>query len=161
MAHPYLLQPPPKTTGRELFGAQYGAAVWERGVSLRPHPEDILATVTTFTALSIRDAYRRFLPAWPEQTIVSGGGAANRTLMTMLAEALAPSEIIHSEALGLPGSAKEAIAFAVLAHETWAGRPGNLPQATGAGHAVVLGNSTPGRQPRPQPEPGHDPRAES
>ena len=146
MAHPYLVQRPPKTTGRELFGAQYGAVVWERGVSLGLRPEDIVATVTALTARSIRDAYQRFLPVWPQQTIVSGGGAANPTLMAMLRDALAPSEIIRSEALGLPTDAKEAIAFAVLAYETWSGRPGNLPQATGASGAVVLGDITPGRR---------------
>ena len=81
---------------------------------------------------------------------MSGGGAANPTLMAMLQDALAPSEIVRSEALGLPTDAKEAIAFAVLAYETWAGRPGNLPEATGADRAVVLGDITPGRRPRAQ-----------
>ncbi|MGE5601936.1 MAG: anhydro-N-acetylmuramic acid kinase [Nitrososphaerales archaeon] len=145
LAHPYFAQPPPKTTGRELFGVQYGSKVWERGVALGLRPEDIVATVTALTANSIAGAYRRFLPAWPEQTIVSGGGAANPTLMWWLAEALAPSEIISSERRGLPADAKEATAFAVLAYETWAGRAGNLPAATGARGQVVLGNITPGR----------------
>ncbi len=145
LAHPYLVARPPKTTGRELFGAQYGAEVWERGIGLGLTSGDMVATLTAFTARSIRDAYERFLPVWPAQTIVSGGGADNPTLMAMLEVALAPSELVRSDALGLPAGAKEAIAFAVLAYETLADRPGNLPAATGATAAVVLGDITPGR----------------
>jgi N-acetylmuramic acid 6-phosphate etherase len=146
LAHPYLAQPPPKTTGRELFGAQYGAAIWERARELGVGPEDFVATVTALTARSIGDAYRRFLPAWPEQTIVSGGGAANPTLLAMLEQEVAPSRVLPAGEVGLPADAKEAIAFAVLAHETWNGRPGNLPAATGARAAVALGDITPGRR---------------
>ncbi len=143
LAHPYFRQAPPKTTGRELFGADRAAAVWaearQRGLSA----DDLLATVTALTARSIAAAYRAWLPRAPERVIVSGGGAHNPTLMGMLAAELAPAVVVTSEALGLPGDAKEAIAFALLAYETWHGRPGNVPSATGATRAEVLGSLTP------------------
>lgn len=145
MAEPYLKQPPPKTTGRELFGAQFGAGVWERGLSAGLAPCDIVATLTAFTARAIAQAYRDFLPRLPDEVIVSGGGARNPTLMARLRAELPAARVVTSDELGLPGDAKEAVAFAVLAYETWHGRPGNLPAATGAWRAVVLGSVTLGR----------------
>lgn len=144
LAEPYLHLPPPKTTGRELFGAQFGEKVWARGVAAGLAPADIVATLTAFTARSIARAYRDHLPRFPDEAIVSGGGARNPTLMAMLRERLAPARVLTSADLGLPVEAKEAVAFAVLAYETWHGRPGNLPAATGARRAVVLGQITPG-----------------
>lgn len=146
MAHPYLAQRPPKTTGREMFGAQFGAQVWARGMALGLSGEDIVATLTMFTAASIAQAHRAFLPRLPDEVIVSGGGARNATLMRFLAQVLTPARVRLSDELGMPAEAKEAIAFAVLAYETWHGRPGNLPAATGARHPVVLGDITPGRR---------------
>lgn len=148
MAHPYLAQRPPKTTGRETFGAQFGAQVWQRGAALGLSGEDLVATLTMFTAASIAQAHRAFLPHLPDEVIVSGGGARNATLMRFLAQALAPARVRTSDELGLPAEAKEAVAFAVLAYETWHGRPGNLPAATGARRPVVLGSITPGRPAR-------------
>lgn len=147
MAHPYLRQPPPRTTGREVFGAQFGAQAWARGAALGLSGEDIVATLTLFTAASIAQAHRAFLPRLPDEVIVSGGGARNRTLMRFLAQALSPARVLISDELGIPAEAKEAVAFAVLAYETWHSRPGNLPAATGARRSVVLGHITPG-QPR-------------
>ncbi len=147
MDEPYLRLPPPKTTGRELFGAQLGAQIWEQGKARSLSDADILATLTAYTARSIAQAYRDFLPAMPDEVIVSGGGALNPTLMGMLRVELAPAHVITSGDLGLPAEAKEAVAFAVLAYETWHGRPGNLPSATGARRAVVLGSITPGDRP--------------
>ncbi len=144
MAHPYLAQRPPKTTGREVFGAQFGAQVWARGRAFGLSGEDIVATLTLFTATSIAQAHRAFLPCLPDEVIVSGGGARNATLVRFLSQALAPARVRLSDELGMPAEAKEAVAFAVLAYETWHGRPGNLPAATGARHAVVLGHITPG-----------------
>ncbi|MBN1249211.1 MAG: anhydro-N-acetylmuramic acid kinase, partial [Anaerolineae bacterium] len=80
--------------------------------------------------------------------IVSGGGAKNRTLMRMLRDRLAGANVISSDALGLGVEAKEAVAFAVLAYETFHHRPSNLPAATGARHPVVLGAITPGKRRR-------------
>ncbi|OQA40054.1 MAG: Anhydro-N-acetylmuramic acid kinase [Chloroflexi bacterium ADurb.Bin325] len=152
LAHPYYLRPPPKTTGRELFGRQYGAEVWARARARGLSGEDSAATLTELTARSIAAAYRDFLPAWPDEVIVSGGGARNPVLMARLATALARAaaarpapRVMTSDELGLPVEAKEAVAFAVLAYETWHSRPGNLPAATGAQRPVILGSITPGR----------------
>ena len=142
MTEPFLAQKPPKTTGPELFGAQYGAPVWERAKSRGLRNEDIIATMTAFTAHSIARSYRDFLPTRPDEVIVSGGGALNPVLMQMLRDQLAPARVLTSDDFGLPTEAKEAIAFAVLAYETWYSRPGNVPAATGARHPVILGNIT-------------------
>jgi N-acetylmuramic acid 6-phosphate etherase len=147
MDEPYLKQAPPKTTGRELFGAQFGAPVWERAKSRGLSDHDIVATFTAFTARSIAHAYRDFLPTRVDEVIVSGGGALNRTLMQMLRDLLAPARVIAIDELGVASEAKEALAFAILAHETWFQRAGNVPAATGARHPVILGNITPGARP--------------
>ncbi|TLN23910.1 N-acetylmuramic acid 6-phosphate etherase, partial [bacterium] len=143
MATPYLRQPPPKTTGRELFGQPLAEIVAARAALLGLSPQDLLATVTAFTAESIARAYADFLPSAPDEVIVSGGGALNPTLLDMLAQRLAPARVLTSDEVGLQVEAKEAVAFAVLAYESWHNRPGNLPEATGARHAVILGNFTP------------------
>jgi anhydro-N-acetylmuramic acid kinase len=146
LAEPYLQRSPPKTTGRELFGAHYGEKVWLWSRAARLQDKDILATVTAFTAQSIAQAYWDHLPRFPDEVIVSGGGARNATLMAMLRARLPAAQVRTSDELGLPSAAKEAIAFAVLAYETWHGRPSNLAAATGARHPAVLGNITPGRR---------------
>ncbi len=143
-AEPFFHLPPPKTTGRELFGEHYGAALWDQAKQLHLSDADYVATVTAFTARTIAGAYRDFLPAMPEEVVVSGGGAYNRSLLKMLAAEVAPARVISIDELGMPPDAKEAVAFAVLAYETWHNRPGNLPAATGARRAVVLGDITPG-----------------
>lgn len=148
LQEPFLHARPPKTTGRELFGAQFGAAVWARAKARGARDYDIVATLTAFTAHSIAQAYRDFLPTRVDEVIVSGGGARNLTLMRMLRELLAPARVIPIDELGIASEAKEALAFAVLAYETFHQRPGNLPSATGARHPVVLGSSTPGAQQR-------------
>ena len=142
---PYLHQPPPKTTGRELFGVQFGAEVWARGVTLGLSVADITATVTAFTAESIALAYRLWLP-WPvAEVYIAGGGAFNPTLLAMLQARLPGVTLKRHDALGIPAEAKEAVLFALLAYETWHGRPGSLPAFTGAARPVVLGSVTPGR----------------
>ncbi len=106
---------------------------------------DVVATATALTARSIADAIQRFVlhsrrRAYHE-LIVSGGGAKNPTLMAMLRSELAPLgiELRFSDEFGIPTEAKEAVAFAVLAHETWHRRPSNVPSATGAKRAAILG----------------------
>ncbi len=143
LAHPYYAQRPPKTTGREEFGRQYGGEVWRRAQEAGLAAPDIVATVTALTAESIAHAYRAYLPVLPHQALVSGGGARNATLLRQLASLLPGTAILTTDDVGLPSSAKEAVAFAVLAYETWHQRPGNLPAATGARRRVVLGNITP------------------
>lgn len=144
LAHPYFRRPPPKSTGRELFGEVFFDSAWARARARGLEPADIVASLTALTARSIADAYRRFLPRPVEEVIVGGGGARNPALMRMLYQALAPARVMTHEDLGMDSDAKEAIAFAVLAYETWHGRPGNLPSVTGARRRVILGQITPG-----------------
>jgi N-acetylmuramic acid 6-phosphate etherase len=140
---PYLQQPPPKTTGRESFGRSKALAYLEEMAEFSD--PDRIATLTALTAHTIAQAYRQFLPQFPEEVIVSGGGSYNPTLMQYLQTVLQPAQVILSDCLGIPRQAKEALAFAILAYETWHHRPGNLPSATGATHPVILGQLTPAR----------------
>jgi anhydro-N-acetylmuramic acid kinase len=142
LADPYFAAPPPKSTGRERFGAQRGAEIAAEAAQRGLSSPDLLATLTAFTAESIARAYRSFLPVFPEEVILSGGGAFNPTLKNMLAERLFPARVLTSAEFGLPPDAKEALAFAILAYETWHQRPSNLPAATGAKRPVILGNIT-------------------
>ncbi len=139
----YLQQAPPKTTGRERYGVQVGGRIWVQARERGLVPEDVVATLTAFTAASIARAYCDFLPRFPDEVVVSGGGARNSTLMAMLRRRLAPAAVVPSDEIGIAVEAKEALAFAVLAYETWHRRPGNLPAATGARHPVILGAITP------------------
>ena len=146
MADPYVKQKPPKSTGRERFGQPFVAGLIATGIPL----EDLIATATEFTATSIT---RGIMDAtWDEgDVIASGGGVHNRWLMSRLAYYLKPSQLRTSADFGIDPDAKEAIAFAVLAFESAAGRAGNLPSATGARAAVVLGKSSPGASKRNKP----------
>jgi anhydro-N-acetylmuramic acid kinase len=144
---PFFRQKPPRTAGREEFGREYVGRFLQlcHGAS----KADVIATATALTARSIADAVQRFVvPRFglrrqptSRQMIVSGGGAKNSTLMAMLRDAMAPLAIsLHfSDEFGLPAEAKEAVAFALLAHETWHRRPSNVPSATGAKRAAILG----------------------
>lgn len=142
LAHPYFERQPPKSTGRELYDAAFFDDVWSKASNRNLSSEDIVATITALTAYSIAHASRQFLPAIPDEIIVSGGGANNPALMLMLRNAAAPATMLTADEIGVPGDAKEALAFAILAYETWHKRPGNLPSATGARKAVVLGQIT-------------------
>jgi len=115
---------------------------WRGESSITPESADIVRTATVFTALSIADAFRRFiLPrVKADELIVAGGGTRNPLMMAQLAAALPDIDIVSSDKFGVPAEAKEAFAFAVLAYETFHGRPNNLPSATGAKHSVVLGD---------------------
>lgn len=144
MAHPYFTLAVPKTTGREQFGEQFGAQIWRRAKERGLAAEDVVATVTAFTATSIAQAYRRFLPQMPDEIIVGGGGAHNPTLLQMLSEQLAPAPVRTHQAVGMNDDAKEATAFAIIAYEAIHGRPGNLPTCTQASAPVVLGKIVPG-----------------
>ena len=142
MNEPFFQQRPPRSTGRELFGTQRAAEYWSHASQRGLSPSDIVATLTALTARSIEHAYRVFLPSLPDEVIVSGGGARNPTLMAMLADRLKPARLMTSGEYSLGIEAKEAVAFAVLAYETWHKRPGNVPAATGASRPVVLGSIT-------------------
>ncbi len=152
MRAPFFREKPPRTAGREEFGRAYAGRFLQlcRGAS-KP---DVVATATALTARAIADAVERFvLPRFASppvaarrnqpahQMIVSGGGAKNPTLMAMLRNeiALLGIELRFSDEFGLPAEAKEAVAFALLAHQTWHRRPSNVPPATGAKRAAILG----------------------
>ncbi|MEZ8222273.1 anhydro-N-acetylmuramic acid kinase [Candidatus Fervidibacteria bacterium JGI MDM2 JNZ-1-D12] len=145
MRHPFLRQPPPKSTGREMFGENFLQRILERSKRLGLAPHDVVATLTAFTASSVADAIERFvLPkvGSVDELIVSGGGANNPVLMAMLKERMPQISVHRSDEFGINADAKEAIAFAVLAHRTVMGLAGNLPSATGAKMPVILGSIT-------------------
>jgi anhydro-N-acetylmuramic acid kinase len=141
---------PPKTAGREDFGREFVAEFVR--MCGRSAKSDIVTTATALTARSIADALRRFVLAVQgsskilakghfQEMILSGGGAKNSMLVAMLTGELAALglRLRFSDEFGLPSAAKEAVAFAVLAHETWHNRTSNVPSATGANRPAVLG----------------------
>ena len=140
---PYLHEKPPKSTGRERFGHQLVAGLIATGISL----PDLIATATEFTAASIAHGLRLAADFSRTQVIASGGGVHNRWLMKRLAIHLDAMPLATSAEFGIDPDAKEAIAFAVLAFESAAGRPTNLPSATGARRSAILGKSSPGQPP--------------
>jgi anhydro-N-acetylmuramic acid kinase len=144
MRHPYLRRCPPKSTGRETFGRDFADGLYKRARRRGLEPADIVATATAWTADSIAHAYRRFLPHAPREVILSGGGARNPVLVHLLAEAVAPARVRLSDEFGISAEAKEAVAFAILAWAAVRGQAGNVPSATGAERAVVLGKIVPG-----------------
>ena len=140
----FVRKPPPKSTGRERYGANYCREVMRRGAELDLRPEDLVATLTALTAHTIA----RQVPAGCARLIASGGGVHNRALMAMLVSALAAKRtgiiVETSAAHGLDPDAKEAVAFALLAYETLAGRPNHVPACTGSRSRLVLGTIAPG-----------------
>lgn len=144
----FFRQKPPKSAGREQFGAHYAQDFLAACRKLSRRPDDAVATATALTAESILLATRTWvLPRTgkaPVEFIVSGGGTRNVMLMAMLRERLEPlgCAVTTSDAVGIPAEAKEAVAFALLAYQTWHRRPGNVPSATGAARPVILGQIT-------------------
>lgn len=134
----YYKQQPPKSAGREQYGKEFIEAMIATGET----PLNLLATATLLTASSIATAIQRYAGGPVDEVIVAGGGAHNPHLMSHLAALLPGTTVAPSSGYGVPVDAKEAIAFALLANETWARRPGNLPSATGASRPVILGNIT-------------------
>jgi anhydro-N-acetylmuramic acid kinase len=134
----FLAQPPPKSTGFEM----YGDALLEQLISRHGRADaDLLATVSEFTAQSLARALADHVTAdlQPGELVVAGGGACNPDLMRRIAAAIAPRVVTRSDALGVPPLAREAMAFAVLAYRTILGRPSTWPGLTGAARPVVLG----------------------
>jgi anhydro-N-acetylmuramic acid kinase len=148
LRHKFFQAQPPKTAGREEFGREFLLEFLRR--CGRARKQDVVATATALTARSIAAAIQRFVipTAKPShffrEMILSGGGARNATLVAMLAGQLAPfaMRLRLSDEFGLPSEAKEAVAFALLAHQTWRHRPSNLPSATGATRPAILGKIT-------------------
>ncbi|MCX7883649.1 MAG: anhydro-N-acetylmuramic acid kinase AnmK [Caloramator sp.] len=140
---PFITLPPPKTTGREEFGSQFVDKLIDRWG--RYKAEDIIATVTAFTAYSIYENYKRFIfnKHSIDEVIIGGGGSYNKTLLNMLKELFKGCRVLTQEDLGYSSDAKEAVAFAVLANETLNGICSNVKAATGAKERVILGSITP------------------
>ena len=145
LREPYFRKAPPKSAGREQFGSDFAAEFLRVCKRAGGGPEDAVATATALTVESIVLACERFVhPLIGESRadfIVSGGGSRNRTLMNMLRQRLGPRghNVMVSDDAGLPSQAKEAVAFALLAWQTWHRLPGNVPAATGALKPAILG----------------------
>ena len=137
----YFHRPPPKSAGREQYGEPYLRRVLAWGRKHRAQTADMFCTATLLTTLSIVDAYHRWVRPRAEvhQLIVSGGGAHNPLILAQLQTALPRIDVRTAGELGVPEDAKEAFAFAILAYETFHGRPANLPSATGANYPAILG----------------------
>ncbi len=146
LADPFFAMPPPRSTGRERFGEHYAERLAEMGESMGLSLEDTLATAVELTAGSVERAIRDFVVprGHVDAVYASGGGVRNVTLMTALRRRLEGIRFARLDELGVSPGIKEALAFAFLAHLTLCGAPGNVPGATGARHAVVLGSITPG-----------------
>ena len=143
LADPYFSAPPPKSTGHEYFSAERFERSRDAMLARGAGPDDVAATCAALTVESVVDAARRFFPVPPERWFVYGGGAHNPVLMEGLRRELVPASVDTTDSQGIPGDALEAMAFAALG---WCARNGvasNLPSATGAARAVVLGTVTP------------------
>ena len=144
MRHPFLRRRPPKSTGREEFGADFVNRVLRE--RRRIAAADLVATATAFTARALSDAYRRFLlpRGRIDAVYCSGGGSRNPALMALLRQEMSYARVGVVDELGINGDALEAVAFAILAVEAVRGRSSNLPAVTGARAAAVLGKIVPG-----------------
>lgn len=146
MKHPYFKRRPPKSTGREEFGEEFLKKYFQTApgpFSFKgPGTFNLLATLTYFTAFTIYDSLRRFVPHPLHEMIVSGGGSYNRTLMKNLRELFSPTPVRTLDEFGIPSQAKEPLAFAFFALRALTGKINHLPSATGAKRQAVLGKIT-------------------
>ncbi len=138
--HTYFKNKPPKSTGLELFNESF----LPRSI-VNDHSENLVATLTYFTAYTIRESYRIFIPYKISEIIVSGGGALNDTLMAHLSNLFWPIPVRSIEPWGIPAQSKEPIAFSFLALRALEGKINHLPHTTGARHACILGKIIPGK----------------
>jgi anhydro-N-acetylmuramic acid kinase len=140
---------PPRSTGREHFGAAYAERLLADCRAASRSPADAMATAVEIAAAAIEQAIRRFLipRGGVERVLASGGGIRNAALVRALERRLDPIPVATTQTVGIEPAAKEALAFALLAHMTLCGRAGNVPSATGAAHPTVLGSITPGAAP--------------
>ncbi|MDF0645616.1 MAG: anhydro-N-acetylmuramic acid kinase [Nitrospira sp.] len=140
LAHPFLSQPPPKSTGREEFGVTLAEELLAGPQKLSL--DDLLATCSAWTAKAVGTS-RRWIRGRIDEVVVGGGGVRNRAIMAQLSAVFAPVPVTTFDALGWDSKAFEAVAFAVLAYRTAKGQWGNLPAVTGAAHPVILGAIVP------------------
>lgn len=141
MKDDYFFKQIPKSTGRERYGVDFTKEVVGELKTKGLATEDVIATITRFTAQSIFDQYSRFITNKydVDELIVSGGGAYNKTLLRDLNHFFAETNVKTQDDIGNSNDAKEAIAFALLANDTIYGYFNNVPSATGARKPVVLG----------------------
>jgi len=147
---PFFSAKPPKSCGREQFGSAFAERLRNLCEAAGASKADVIASAAEFTVQTVIRAFDNFCEPLlqreqaPVQLIVAGGGAHNSFLMERLRQESAQRGIAVFPAgeLGIPVEAKESVAFALLAWLSWHGLPGNLPSATGAAHAVVLGRVT-------------------
>ncbi|MBX2901582.1 MAG: anhydro-N-acetylmuramic acid kinase [Cyclobacteriaceae bacterium] len=119
--HPFFKQKLPKTIGPELFNLDYLAAAQRNSNTENCSVPDLLATLTRFSAVTMADTIKGIIGKKKFDLYVSGGGAHNPLMMQWL-EALLPTVTFYKmDTLGIPGDAKEAVLFAVLANEALAG----------------------------------------
>jgi anhydro-N-acetylmuramic acid kinase len=144
MAHPFIARCPPKSTGREEFGAPFVRRLLATQRRIRLSTEDLLATCAMWTAEAIGSS-RRWLAGDIHDVIVGGGGVYNRAVMGSLRQVFEPTPVSTFDDCGWDSKAFEATAFALLAHDTYHGQCANVPQVTGARHPVLLGSVVPGR----------------
>jgi anhydro-N-acetylmuramic acid kinase len=139
VSHPYFAKKPPKSTGRELFGASFLPRMEKLARTMKR--KDLLATATELTPFTVFDQYNRFIATRmrPDEVLVSGGGVHNRTMMEALRDYFRPVPVHRIESAGFSSDAKEAVCFAVLANETISEHTANIPQVTGARKPVILG----------------------
>ncbi|MEO0410098.1 MAG: anhydro-N-acetylmuramic acid kinase, partial [Cyanobacteria bacterium P01_A01_bin.135] len=138
LAHPFFALPPPKSTGRELFGQGFLQQCLRDARAYDLQDADLLATLGELTAVSIAHSYRA-LPRLPDEVLLCGGGRHNRYLVSRLQYHLPNIQVLPTNAAGLDADYKEAIAFGLLAYWRWHRVPSNLPSVTGAARAVSLG----------------------
>ena len=131
----YYRQPPPKTAGREQYGADFVQDLRRTELPML----DLIATATALTPATIAIGIKRFVKHRVDEIVAAGGGVHNRTMMGYLQSFLPGVRVRTSSEFGIDNDAKEAVAFAILAYETWHKRPSNLPSATGAKRPVILG----------------------
>lgn len=133
----FLAQPPPKSTGFEM----YGDAFLDRALAMHGRLDaDLMATLTEFTARTIALAVGPFVTdPRAVEIVIAGGGVRNPALVERIAANVAPVPVRSADELGVPACAREAMGFAVLANEALFGHPTALPRVTGARHPTVLG----------------------
>jgi anhydro-N-acetylmuramic acid kinase len=146
LADPYFAAAPPKTTGRERYGAPYAAALLRRARARALRDADVMATALALSVETVARGVRagELTHGTLAEVIAGGGGTHNPVLMGALARRLSGMKLVTHETYGIPNQAKEAMSFAILAAAAIRGAPNTVPSCTGAGHAVVMGKIVPG-----------------
>ena len=140
MTHPFLKRRPPKTSrGPEDFGEEFVEQLIRSAKALSLSDDSMISTATQYSVETIADAYERFLPLLPDEIVLTGGGAHNLEIRRRLKARLPNCSVRLHDDFGVPGDAREAAAWAILADETVHGNAATLPKVTGASHRAVLG----------------------